>query len=360
MGGAIFNDQGTLTMINTTLASNLAAGGPGGSGGDPAATAGEGLGGALFNLGGTVTISSSTLASNNASTDGGALYNLAYNSAVNFPASLSLQNTIAFGSGDGAGHAISDLLAAQPANVAPAGEGGANKSVASTDASEQDIVGRPGTSGLTSIAGSPSSSDPRLGPLAANGGPGMATMALSPGSPALKVGSGCPMVDERGVPRPAGLCDLGAYQLSVEPGPGLSRLAVTPTQFSLAGRKVKGRCVKPRNGNTTTARRCTRPIRLRVSYTLNGASTITFIVRRVLPGRKVNGVCVRRTVKSRSQRCQLVVTLNGSLTRHGKPGANSFTFTGKVGGRTLGPGAYQLAAMAPPGMSLSVSFKLLP
>lgn len=56
--------------------------------------------------------------------------------------------------------------------------------------------------------------DPRLGSLAANGGP-TATNALLPDSPAIDASSGgfCPPVDQRGVSRPRGdSCDIGAYE----------------------------------------------------------------------------------------------------------------------------------------------------
>jgi hypothetical protein len=58
--------------------------------------------------------------------------------------------------------------------------------------------------------------DPRLGPLADNGGP-TETQALEPGSPAIDAvpaaGAGCALIDERGVSRPQGVgCDIGAYE----------------------------------------------------------------------------------------------------------------------------------------------------
>jgi hypothetical protein len=52
--------------------------------------------------------------------------------------------------------------------------------------------------------------DPKLGPLADNGGP-TKTMALLAGSPAIGGGAGCPSTDQRGEPR-KGACDIGAYQ----------------------------------------------------------------------------------------------------------------------------------------------------
>jgi CSLREA domain-containing protein len=51
--------------------------------------------------------------------------------------------------------------------------------------------------------------------VANNGGP-VQTAALQPGSPAIGEGvsAGCPSTDARGVVRPAGSCDVGAFQLS--------------------------------------------------------------------------------------------------------------------------------------------------
>jgi len=72
--------------------------------------------------------------------------------------------------------------------------------------------------------------DPKLGPLAPNGGPTQ-TMALQPGSPAIGAGdaatceslvgpTGVTDTDQRGQPRNAaarGACDLGAYDTGVAP-----------------------------------------------------------------------------------------------------------------------------------------------
>ena len=57
--------------------------------------------------------------------------------------------------------------------------------------------------------------NPLLGPLANNGGP-TDTLALLPGSPAINAGgsAGCPATDQRGVPRPPGHCDTGAFQFA--------------------------------------------------------------------------------------------------------------------------------------------------
>ena len=56
--------------------------------------------------------------------------------------------------------------------------------------------------------------DPKLGPLANNGG-FTETFALLSGSPAVDAGTdaGCPSSDQRGIARPYGdQCDIGAYE----------------------------------------------------------------------------------------------------------------------------------------------------
>jgi hypothetical protein len=84
--------------------------------------------------------------------------------------------------------------------------------------------------------GNDSFADPKLGPLADNGGPTL-TMALLPGSPAIDAGntSLAPETDQRGFLRPAGLAaDIGAFEYdSVMP-----IIAVTwsgPTSLTILG-----------------------------------------------------------------------------------------------------------------------------
>jgi hypothetical protein len=79
--------------------------------------------------------------------------------------------------------------------------------------------------------------DPKLAPLANNGGP-TETMALEAGSAAIDhvPASSCSQpTDQRGVARPPGGCDAGAYQLAP---PGISALRVkvtSPTTIALSG-----------------------------------------------------------------------------------------------------------------------------
>jgi len=113
---------------------------------------------------------------------------------------------------------------------------------------------------------------------------------------------------------------------------------------SIAGRKVHGRCVKPTRKNKRHSH-CRRPIRLKITYTLNIAATVTLTLKRDAAGRKVNGRCVTPTKKNRTRpKCTRLVTVAVSITLRGNAGANAFALTGKIGRRRLGPGAYQLTA----------------
>jgi gliding motility-associated-like protein len=56
----------------------------------------------------------------------------------------------------------------------------------------------------------PTIADPKLNPLADNGG-ATQTMSLQAGSPAINAGAGCPTTDQRGVAR-VGACDIGAFE----------------------------------------------------------------------------------------------------------------------------------------------------
>jgi hypothetical protein len=142
--------------------------------------------------------------------------------------------------------------------------------------------------------------------------------------------------------------------------PKLTNLSVSPRNFSLAGRKVSGRCVKRTKQNAAHPH-CRRPIALRVSYNLNGASTVTFTLKRVVPGRKVNGACVKPTAKNATHpRCTRLLSVHGRIVRASTAGPNHFTFNGKIGGRTIGPGTYKLTATPAGGTPHKVTFAIVP
>lgn len=126
--------------------------------------------------------------------------------------------------------------------------------------------------------------------------------------------------------------------------PRLSSLHISPHTVSLAGRRVGRRCM-PATRADQGRPSCERPIRMRVRYTLASATGVTFTIQRILPGRLVNQRCKVPTRSTRHRRhCTRLIGLRGSIARSGTPGANSFTFTGNIGHRLLGPGTYRLTA----------------
>jgi hypothetical protein len=192
MGGAVFNHQGSLTVINSTISANSAIGGTSISG-----YPGYGVAGGIFNLNGAVTITNSTLDANTA----GAVYDLGYDLATARSATITLVNSI-----------LANTPAGSDLTVVAVSGGLANATVTAT---APNIVMKYTVSGGT-MTGSPSTNDPALGPLQYNGGPGMATMTPAPTSPAVQTGqlAGCPPTDERGFGRQrTGGCDQGAVEV---------------------------------------------------------------------------------------------------------------------------------------------------
>ncbi|HKP21834.1 MAG TPA: hypothetical protein VJT68_09970, partial [Thermoleophilaceae bacterium] len=61
-------------------------------------------------------------------------------------------------------------------------------------------------------------------------------------------------------------------------------------------------------------------------------------------GRRRAGKCVPPRRAPRGRACTRAVPVRGGFRHAGKAGANSFTFTGRVGGRALSPGRYRLTA----------------
>ena len=140
----------------------------------------------------------------------------------------------------------------------------------------------------------------------------------------------------------------------------ISKLRVSPSVFSLAGREVSGKCVKPGKNNNTNPH-CRRPIRLRVSYTLDVSATVTFTLTREAPGRKVNGRCVKPNKKnSKRPKCTRPVSVSGKIIQSGTAGTKHFTFNGKIGGHTLGPGTYELIATPTGGKPETFTFEIVP
>jgi hypothetical protein len=251
--GAGIENQGALTMTGSTLTDNTT--GSGGDGGTPGAGTGLGVGGiaAYGGSGGT----GAALDTGNASTV--ALLNTTVTANIAGAAGKGIH----LGSGGG-GAGINDLslagitlvhvtIADNVAAIDAAIGGFANRPVTETDsiiASNVSTQSGAPSCGVVDLSdgghniafaasGCPGATgDPKLGPLANNGGPTQ-TMALGAGSSAVDI---VPTVacgvttDQRGIERPFGAgCDAGAYE-SAPPVIGLpSGVATGPNSATVSG-----------------------------------------------------------------------------------------------------------------------------
>jgi Lactonase, 7-bladed beta-propeller len=140
----------------------------------------------------------------------------------------------------------------------------------------------------------------------------------------------------------------------------VSTLRMSPSRFSLSGRKVRGRCVAPTRRNNAREH-CRRPLRFRVSYALNVPDSVTFTIKVQVSGRRVGRLCAKPTSKNRRHRkCMRLVALRGQIGETGNAGADQFTWGGVIGGHRLGPGRYTLIATPLGGTAKQLSFKLRP
>ena len=96
--------------------------------------------------------------------------------------------------------------------------------------------------------------------------------------------------------------------------PRLTQLALTPPSFAAARTGPSTRST-PRRGSGT-----------RLRFRLDRAASVRFSVQRV------------------ATRAPRYVAVGGSFSKPAKAAVNGFTFTGRIGGRTLKPGAYRLIA----------------
>ena len=217
-GGAIFHMNGGLTITGSTFSGNTVVGQGGalwitdGGGGTPVSVTNAtftsnqatgtrpnngsvGLGGAIRAGGTSLTLTNVTIAGNHADWVGGGIVG---GSAANVTLKNSIvaNNTAANGGNPwNIGRNCSSTL----------GNGGGNLEWPNLNLNDSND--KPCSLGILF-------SDPRLGPLAANGGPTQ-TMGLLSGSPALNSGVACPppATDQRGVTRPQGAaCDSGAFE----------------------------------------------------------------------------------------------------------------------------------------------------
>jgi hypothetical protein len=178
------------------------------------------------------------------------------------------------------------------------------------------------------------------------------------------------LIDARGVPSVARFVRLGAAPVpevlspaattgssvaagspppAPAPPPAPPPLAPTPPRPAPRLTAVAGLRVSPgtfraaRSGATVPALAASTPTQ--TSYTLNVAASVRFTVERSSRGRRAGGRCVATTASGRRRAsCALLVRVPGSFTRSRRAGSDRFGFSGRVAGRTLGPGPYRIVA----------------
>ena len=232
-GGGIFND-GRLGLRNVTLSNNNALNGSGGglfsSGTGVVLLRGTtvngnnalaGSGGGIANAG-LLTVTNSTLANNTSVIHGGGISNSATVRLFNATLAFNTADNDNNGSGDGGGLFSSGTAEARNSLLG----GNIDKGGQAPDCNNLTSQGYTlvqNTTGCTLVAGTGdvTGQNPKLAPLAGNGGSTW-TVALLTGSPAIDAGElgGCKdengatlTVDQRGYARPYGAsCDIGAYE----------------------------------------------------------------------------------------------------------------------------------------------------
>jgi CSLREA domain-containing protein len=214
-GGAIYNYQSLLTVVDSAIEGN---------------TVSE-WGGGLYNDRGTVSFDRVAVTGNSAGEDGGGLYNFGLGSSMTLT-NVTVSGNMALGTGGAlyTNRVVAATNVTVAFNSAGAGSGGIHKQNPGTTSLKNCILanntGGNANAALTSLGnnidsdgtaalagtGDLSGVDPLLAALGANGGP-TKTHALLAGSPAIDPAglSGAPPVDQRGAVRD-GLPDIGAFE----------------------------------------------------------------------------------------------------------------------------------------------------
>ncbi len=185
------------------------------SGNDFAGVGAAGAGGGIFNAG-RMTITDSTISGNIAGgprfqdANGAGIFNTA--SATGTITATTIAGNRSIGPGASGGGIVNGSRLTLTATIVANNQGGN----CTTHVRDGGYNLETGTS--CGFAKHAVSANPRLRPLASNGGPTM-TMALAPGSPAInwvppRAGLCRGSTDQRGVPRPqAQRCDIGAFEV---------------------------------------------------------------------------------------------------------------------------------------------------
>jgi predicted outer membrane repeat protein len=232
-GGAISN-SGALTVRDSTIAGNTATGAGGGG---------------VSATGTTLTIERSTITGNTAamSVGGGVYHNVGSSNPLTITDSTIAGNSSSMSGGgfyyDTVARVTNSIVADNTAPSRPDVDG---FNMTSDVQASYSLIEQPGGAPITLVGPNLTGVDPKLGPLADNGGP-TPTLALLKGSPALDKGLSGATGDQRGATRPHNLkkishaaggnsADIGAYELVLCGGVTVNRVG-TAGKDKLTGTK---------------------------------------------------------------------------------------------------------------------------
>jgi len=272
-GGAVHN-TGLFVALGCTFSSNVATGGVGGAGsqiaiytysipmnGGNGGSGGSGKGGAVFSSGAAHLINCG-LAFNAGTGAAGGSGGVGSQGAPGYPNGMRgadgspgsgfggiddasgqcqlINCTLAFNSGTGGSPkgGIATSGATMINTLLAENTPGGNGSSAIVDLGHN--LSSDNSCAFTNL-GSLNNTNPKLGPLANNGGPTM-TMALLPGSPAIDGGddASAPTTDQRGFPRPvAAAADIGAFEYGSPALLRITRSSETDVEIFVLGVKTQ-------------------------------------------------------------------------------------------------------------------------
>lgn len=165
---------------------------------------------------------------------------------------------------------------------------------------------------------------------------------IDAGVPDAEIGA----LDLAGNPRVIGPApDIGAFEFIPPPPPAGGSGTGTPAPVIPTPSRLLALSISPTSFRTSPPAKGKKkgPVGATVSYRLAAAATVAFKVVKQLPGRKVGGKCAAPSRANRGKaKCARSVPVNGGFADQGAAGQNSFRFAGKVGGKPLGPGRYEL------------------
>lgn len=163
------------------------------------------------------------------------------------------------------------------------------------------------------------------------------------GSPTIDAGAIDPQIgptDLLGGPRVVGGApDIGAYEFVPPPEtplpPGqIQSMQVSPSAF---------RTVNVGGAIFSAKGKAKAPVGATVAYGLSAPATVQFRVERKVSGRKAGKRCVKKTRANKGKKkCALYKPIKGGFAHSGATGQNTFKFSGRIGGKSLKPGRFEL------------------